>query len=559
MRTLQQQLSRHLDHRVALAETRIAFVLAAMGGLFLVWISLGGALAPDATGLKVVPPHVRAGLGALLLSSILWNLYLGLRTRSASARGEVAPGWLRWVALTSETVLPSAGLVVAAGFLPPEQLLTAPFLPIYAVPIVLGALRLRPVMCLYGGVVAAVGCTAVAVWATAGVEGLQSAPGPHVLRGASLLFVGMACSVVAHVLREGFVGAAQALEDRNRVVGVFGRYLSDEVVDTLLHQPGGLELGGRKQPLTVLMTDLRGFSTLAAELPAEDVVRLLNRYLGEMTDVILAHGGTIDEFIGDAILVIFNAPLPQDDHARRALRCALAMQQAMGPVNAWTRAEGLPELEMGIGVHTGEAVVGNIGSAKRQKYGVVGTTVNLAARVEALTVGGQVLTTQAVVDTVGPGLVAQLLRKIHPKGAPAPLSVHTVRGLDGTVLEDSVPELVPIMPQRVAVARVEGKERLPGELPAELDALSSHQARVRLLAPESGSEQGLPVGTDLVLQLADGHAYARVVELEGSALVLRFTARDRAASASLGGWLAAGQQGEAATPSGGVSVQGRPH
>ena len=171
---------------------------------------------------------------------------------------------------------------------------------------------------------------------------------------------------------------------------------------SLLASPEKLQLGGEKRQVTILMSDLRGFTSVAERLAPEQVVTIINRYLGTMVDVILQYQGTINEFIGDAILVLFGAPICLEDHAQRAVACAMAMQLAMASVNAQNRDEGLPEVEMGIGMHTGEVVVGNIGSHKRTKYGVVGSPVNLTSRIESYTIGGQVLISETTRQNVGP-------------------------------------------------------------------------------------------------------------------------------------------------------------
>jgi class 3 adenylate cyclase len=199
-----------------------------------------------------------------------------------------------------------------------------------------------------------------------------------------------------HDVVEAHVAEIEALADqlrvRNRFIQeTFGRYLSDAVVSEILESPDGLRLGGEKRTVTMLMSDLRGFSAMAERLAPEQVVRVINNYLGTMADVILAHDGTIDEFIGDSVLGFFGAPVARGDDARRAVACALAMQKGMERVNRQNREEGLPAVEMGIAVHTGDVVVGNIGSEKRAKYGAVGSHVNLTARIESYTCGGQVL------------------------------------------------------------------------------------------------------------------------------------------------------------------------
>jgi class 3 adenylate cyclase len=225
---------------------------------------------------------------------------------------------------------------------------------------------------------------------------------------------------------------AEQLELRNRFIRTtFGRYLTDEVVTSLLDSPEGLRLGGERRQVTILMSDLRGFTSLAGRWAPEQVVTILNRYLGTMSDVIMEYQGTIDEFIGDAIFVIFGAPLWMDDHAQRAVACAVAMQLAMASVNAQNRAESLPEVEMGIGVNTGEVVVGNIGSYKRAKYGLVGADVNLTARIASYTVGGQILISEATRQEAGPEVTIDEQIEVEAKGIEQPISLYDVRGIGG--------------------------------------------------------------------------------------------------------------------------------
>ncbi len=217
--------------------------------------------------------------------------------------------------------------------------------------------------------------------------------------------------------RAQLVNLNQQLERRNQFIReTFGRYTSDDIVGVLLDLPEGLKLGGEKREVTLLMSDLRGFTALAERLEATAVVALLNYYLSTMVELIHRTGGTIDEIIGDAIFVLFGAPMVMPDAARRAARCALEMQKAMPEVNEHNFQMGWPEIEMGIGIHTGEVVVGNIGSTKRSKYGVVGRTVNLTARIESFTVGGQVLVSPTLINAAGRGLILGDEVKVHAKG-----------------------------------------------------------------------------------------------------------------------------------------------
>jgi len=229
--------------------------------------------------------------------------------------------------------------------------------------------------------------------------------------------------------RAQLVNLNQQLERRNQFIReTFGRYTSDDIVGVLLDMPEGLKLGGEKREVTLLMSDLRGFTALAERLEATEVVSLLNHYLSAMVELIHRTGGTIDEIIGDAIFVLFGAPLVMPDAAQRAVRCALAMQKAMPGVNEHNFKMGWPEIEMGIGIHTGEVVVGNIGSTKRSKYAVVGRTVNLTARIESFTVGGQVLVSPALINAAGRGLILGDEIKVHAKGMREALGCRELLG-----------------------------------------------------------------------------------------------------------------------------------
>jgi adenylate cyclase len=222
-----------------------------------------------------------------------------------------------------------------------------------------------------------------------------------------------------------------ALELRNRFIRqTFGSYLSDEIVDAIL-QKGGLNIGGEKRRVTILMADLRGFTSISERLPAEDVVAMINIYLETMTDIIQKYQGTIDEFIGDGILVIFGAPILRPDDPRRAVACAVEMQLAMTSVNERNRQSGYPEVALGIGINTGEVVMGNIGSRKRIKYAVVGRAVNLTARIESYTVGGQIFISESTLDECGDICRIDTALQVMPKGVKKPLTIHAVGGIGG--------------------------------------------------------------------------------------------------------------------------------
>jgi adenylate cyclase len=210
---------------------------------------------------------------------------------------------------------------------------------------------------------------------------------------------------------------------------VLGRYVTDEVADHVLSAPESLQIGGERREVTILMSDLRGFTPMSDKLGPEKVVKILNHYLHHMVEIVLKHGGTIDEIIGDALLIIFGAPVNMEDHARRAACCAIEMQQAMEGLNEVLKSEDLVEIHMGIGVNTGEVVVGNIGSEKRMKYSVVGGPVNLTARIEAFTIGGQILASKETCDKLGPDARIDGKLRVNMKGYSRPVSIYEIGGV----------------------------------------------------------------------------------------------------------------------------------
>jgi adenylate cyclase len=253
---------------------------------------------------------------------------------------------------------------------------------------------------------------------------------------------------------------------------MFGRYLSTEVMNSLLDDPTALELGGEKRKVTIMMTDLRGFTALSEQLKPEQVVQMLNSYFEVMVDVVLQYQGTINEIIGDALLVIFGAPQEMTDRAQRAIACAIEMQNAMGKVNKRNREQNLPELEMGIGLNETEVVVGNIGSAKRSKYAVVGSGVNMTSRIESYTVGGQILISASVCQEAGDVLRIDSQMDVQPKGAETPLRIYEVGGIAGpfkialetkeTILA-TLPRQIPIR-YKVLEGKDVGKKGLQGSV-----------------------------------------------------------------------------------------------
>lgn len=222
--------------------------------------------------------------------------------------------------------------------------------------------------------------------------------------------------------------------ERRWIRQAFARYLSPEVVAALAREPGRLALGGEIRPVTVLFADIRGFTSRAERLDAREVVTFLNTVHTPLTEEVMRHGGTIDKFLGDGLMAFWNAPLDVPDHVAKALQAALAMQAAIGRLAPALAQEGLPPLAVGIGIHTGPACVGNLGSLHRFDYSAVGDTVNAAARIEQTSkVYGEPILVSGEVVAAAPAFGFLLVDEVRLRGRGEATRLYAlVSGADGT-------------------------------------------------------------------------------------------------------------------------------
>lgn len=320
------------------------------------------------------------------------------------------------------------------------------------------------------------------------------------------------------------------LELRNRVLQeTFGRYLSDDIVKEILESPEGWKLGGQKRTLTILMSDLRGFTALSERMGPQDLITMVNHYFSEMYEEIERYHGTLIEFLGDGMMVIFGAPAESDTHAADAVAAALGMQKRMAAVNAWNAEHGYEELAMGIGINTDTVVLGNIGSLKRTKYGVLGASVNLAGRIESYTTGGQILVSQATCDAVREPLQIADVLSVQPKGADGEIPLFDVVGIGAPYaisLMRTEQELTELSePVELRFARMEGKHSGRAVLRATVLSLSGTEALLR-------TENALEPYENVMLEIG-GDLYAKVKKAEDGKALVRFTAKPPCFSAWL--------------------------
>jgi adenylate cyclase len=231
-------------------------------------------------------------------------------------------------------------------------------------------------------------------------------------------------------LTRTFNDMVAGLKERDFVTDTFGRYVDPEIARKLLQRPEATRLGGEKREVVILFADIRGFTPLAECLSPEATIQLMNRFFSEMIQVIQRYHGIIVDFLGDAILAFFDpldAPLPHT--MRQALRCSLEMQQAMSKVNISDVEMAVPPLNLGVGLHAGEVVVGNIGSENRAKYGIIGSAVNLASRIQMQAQGGEVIISESIYHYLHHDLVVKREFEAQLKGIQGVITLYTIEEL----------------------------------------------------------------------------------------------------------------------------------
>jgi adenylate cyclase len=218
--------------------------------------------------------------------------------------------------------------------------------------------------------------------------------------------------------------------EKRRIRDAFRHYLNPEVTDLLAEDPAQLRLGGERREVTVFFSDIRGFTTIAETLPPEALAELLNEYLGAMTDIVFRHEGLLDKYIGDAVMAFWGAPVPNPDHAARCCRAALDMLAALATLHERWRTAGLPLLHIRVGIHSGEAAVGNFGSARRFSYTAMGDSVNLASRLEGLNreYGTTILISEATLDAIGDEFLCREVDRVRVRGRSQPVGVYELLG-----------------------------------------------------------------------------------------------------------------------------------
>ena len=248
-----------------------------------------------------------------------------------------------------------------------------------------------------------------------------------------------------HDLEEENARLKSSLEQRDVFIRrTMASFLSDEVLEEVLESGKSVRIGGERRVVTMMFSDIRRSTQLSESMNATDFIEMLNHYLEEMIEILNSWQGNILSFVGDAIVTVFGAPRPNEDAARDAVACAVAMQRRMPMVNVWNEEHGYPRLSMGIGIHTGEAILGNIGSQTRAKYDMIGRNVNLASRIEGFTGDDEILISTETLQAAGDQVILNPAgeRWVRPKGIQTDILIHEVIGYGSRKIqtEESDPE-----------------------------------------------------------------------------------------------------------------------
>jgi adenylate cyclase len=358
-------------------------------------------------------------LGVLLIyAGVVLGALMRWRRRAISS-----PLWFRYLNTLVEVSIPTAALLLLASVmgLAPALAGAAPYL--YFVLIAFTALYLDARLCAVAGFTAMIQFSILSwlgLQGQASVEGWEilTSPAAQGFKAATLVLAGLAAGFVAHQIRRQMIAAVRSASERDRAVSIFGQHVSPQVADMLLSQP--VELSGEEREVCVMFLDIRDFSKLAAAQAPGEVMQYLNTLFTALIDIINRHQGIVNKFLGDGFMAVFGAPVNDGSLCEHAV---MAAKEILSTVAAMNRDGSIPETRVGMGLHVGDAVTGNVGSEERKEYTIIGDVVNLAARIEQATkqFQAQLIVSEAVWQRLAKdGHPVTDLGEVELKGQPKP-------------------------------------------------------------------------------------------------------------------------------------------
>ena len=430
-KTFDEAFDRAFGREVLQSERlRICIVIALLLAIVLRWVAIW-IFFPEAIESQL-GAAVRVGvLGALAGGVIAYELLVLLRFTHALRRGLSIPKPLRYLNALVEISFPTAAMLFGVEATSPAYALFTPPAWAYYLFIILATLRLDFWLCIFTGVVAAVEYGLLGLYLlgqpqTAPIDPLLSSYLNHGMRVGLLLGAGIAAAIVSLQIKRQFTRALRSMEEQNRILGMFGQHVSPAVVDKLLSQD--VEIGGEVRHVCVMFLDIQGFTTFSENKRPEEVVDYLNSLFPVMIESVNRHDGIVNKFLGDGFMAVFGAPISDTKDCRNAVAAALEIIKDVGLMSE--RGDIAPTT-IRIGLHSGEAVTGNVGSTARKEYTIIGDVVNLAARLEQLNkqFGSALLVSEMVTQRLGEVHVEQVEHgAVQVKGREQPVKVFELRG-----------------------------------------------------------------------------------------------------------------------------------
>jgi adenylate cyclase len=401
-------------------------ILAGLLGAMMVVSSLLYAVVDASQVRRFMAPGVFSQIMAVFAVLICYELAVRRLVGRRARAGKTVPVALRYLNAFVETSAPSVAIFLVARQIDPVYVLQSAGGFFYAVFIVLSTLRLDFRLSLFTGLVAAVQYSVLALAYIGAGRGIAAdtpftSPPFYLAKAGLLLLAGLAAGFVAHQLKRRIGNAYRTMQERQRVLDAFGQQIAPAVVEQLLKS--GPEIASRSAFVCVMFMDIRNFTPLVENKSPEEIVALQNIVFGAAAEVVNRHHGIVNQFLGDGFMATFGAPVATGRDSANALACA---QDLLGAIDALATAGQIPRIRIGIGLHAGQAVAGNIGSKQRKQYSITGNVVILASRIEQLNkqFGSQILASAEVLAAAGNAPQGQALGPVQVKGHEAPIEIH---------------------------------------------------------------------------------------------------------------------------------------
>jgi adenylate cyclase len=414
-----------LAREILATERYRATLLAVLPTIGMLLFLAASSAYPDAITTLLHGKFDRVPVGLFLCAVAGFEFHVLYATEKMLRSGAGAAVLRRYIYAFVETSLPTLVILYYATILGPVQALLMPSAFVYFIFILLSTLRLDFALCAFTGFVAAVEYAAVALfWGSADTtvaEPVLTSLPQHLAKAVILLVAGIAGGFVAGRLRKSFTRAIESVAERARVLHVFGQHVSPEVVERLVSTHDAAM--GELRDVCVMFFDIRGFTAFAEKRSPEQVVEYLNTIFDTVVDAVVQHHGIVNKFLGDGLMAVFGAPVSEGNVCAAAVDAGL---EVLDRIDALTAADHIPPTRAGLGLHAGPAIVGNIGSAKRKEYTVIGDVVNVASRVEAMNkdLDSRMLVTEEVWRAAEKANVAPIATDLlHLRGREAPVKI----------------------------------------------------------------------------------------------------------------------------------------